>query len=79
MKSNDIRGEPDQQGLRRRADKLRFISWANLLVCVAIGVFSDFGDAVYRWTAAMAWSVLLLIVCHARAAQMDKQGPVQRR
>ena len=71
--------EVDQRGMRRRADKLRFISWANLLVCVAIGVFADFGDTVSRWTAAMAWSVLLLIVCHVRAAQMDKEGPVQRR
>ena len=69
----------DPGGLRRRADKLRFISWANLLVCVGVGVFGDFGDTVTRWTAAMAWSVLLLIVCHVRAAQMDRDGPVRRR
>ena len=69
----------DQRGLRRRADKLRFISWANLLVCVLVGVFGDFGDTASRWTAAMAWSVLLLVVCHARAAQMDKDGPVKRK
>jgi hypothetical protein len=69
----------DPRAMRRRADKLRFISWANLLVCVAVGIFSDFGDTVTRWTAAMAWSVLLLVVCHARAAQMNKEGPIQRR
>ena len=65
--------------MRRRADKLRFISWANLLVCVGVGLFSDIGDTATRWTVAMAWSVLLLIVCHVRAAQMDRQGPIKRR
>ena len=68
----------DQQGLRRRADKLRFIGWANLLVCVGAGLFIDFGDAALRWSAAMAWSALLLYVCYARAARMDRQGPISR-
>ena len=69
----------DARGMRRRADKLRFISWANLLVCVGVGLFSDLGEAVLRWTVVLAWSVLLLVVCHARAAQLDRQGPVRRR
>lgn len=71
--------QPDPRGLRRRADKLRFIGWANLLVCVAVGLLLDFGDAALRWSAAAAWSLLLLVVCYARAAQMDKEGPKQRR
>ena len=71
--------EAEKRGLRRRADKLRFIGWANLLICVGVGLFSDFGDAAWRWTAAMTWSVLLLAVCYTRAGQMDKQGPVERR
>jgi hypothetical protein len=68
----------DRRGMRRRADKLRFIGWANLMVCVVVGLFLDFGDAAMRWTIAMGWSLLLLLVCHVRAAQMDKDGPVQR-
>jgi hypothetical protein len=71
--------EPDQRGLRRRADKLRFVSWANLLVCVAVGLFSDIGDSASRWSIVAGWSLLLLAVCHVRAAQMDKHGPVRRR
>ena len=71
--------EREQKGIRRRADKLRFVAWANLLVCMAVGVFADFGDAALRWSAAAAWSVLFLVVCYARAAQMDKAGPVLRR
>ena len=43
--------------LNRRADKLRFISWANLLVCVGVGLFSDIGDTATRWSIAMGWSV----------------------
>jgi hypothetical protein len=50
-----------------------------MALCVVVGVFLDFGDAVVRWAAAMAWSLLLLVVCYARAAQMDREGPVQRR
>ena len=69
----------DARGMRRRADKLRFISWANLLVCVGVGLFSDIGDPTTRWSIAMGWSVLLLIVCHVRAAQMDREGPIKRR
>ena len=68
-----------QRGMRRRADKLRFIGWANLLVCVAVGLFADFGDAAARWSVAAVWSLLLLAVCYARARQMDREGPVQRR
>ena len=72
--------EPEQQrGMRRRADKLRFIAWANLLLCMGVGVFADFGDAALKWSAAAIWSVLLLAVCYARAAQMDREGPVQRK
>jgi hypothetical protein len=71
--------EGDLRGLRRRADKLRFIAWANLVVCLGVGLFLDFGDAALRWSAAMLWSALLLVVCHARAAQMDRAGPVKRR
>ena len=70
--------EPAPRGLRRRADKLRFIAWANMVVCLAVGVFLDYGDTVTRWSAAAAWSVLLLVVCYARAAQMDGDGPVKR-
>jgi hypothetical protein len=70
--------EPAPRGLRRRADKLRFIAWANMVVCLAVGVFLDYGDTVTRWSAAAAWSVLLLVVCYARAAQMDRDGPVKR-
>jgi hypothetical protein len=69
----------EQRGLRRRADKLRFIAWANLLACVAAGLIVDFGDAALRWTAAAVWSLLFLAVCYARARQMDRDGPVQRR
>jgi hypothetical protein len=65
--------------MRRRADKLRFVAWANLLVCMVAGVFLDFGAAALRWSAAAVWSVLFLVVCYARAAQMDRAGPVQRR
>ena len=68
-----------QRGMRRRADKLRFVAWANLLMCMIVGTFLDFGDAALRWSAAAAWAVLFLIVCYARAAQMDRAGPVQRR
>ena len=71
--------EHEQRGMRRRADKLRFVAWANLLVCMMVGALLDFGDAALRWSAAAAWSVLFLVVCYARAAQMDKAGPVQRR
>jgi hypothetical protein len=71
--------QPDRRGIRRRADKLRFIAWANLLVCVFAGLFLDFGDTALRWSAAMIWSLLLFVVCHVRAAQMDKEGPIQRR
>jgi hypothetical protein len=71
--------EPTPRGLRRRSDKLRFIGWANMFVCLAVGVFLDFGDTVTRWSAAAAWSALLLVVCYARAAQMDKEGPIKRR
>ena len=74
-----IMGEGDKRGMRRRADKLRFIAWTNLLVCMGAGVFLDFGDAALRWSAAAIWSVLLLVVCYRRAAQMDGEGPVQRR
>ena len=66
-------------GMRRRSDKLRFIGWTNLLVCVAVGLFADFGDAAVRWSAAAVWSLLLLGVCYARARQMDREGPVRRR
>jgi hypothetical protein len=69
----------DARGMRRRADKLRLISWANLLVCVGVGLFSDIGDTAMRWSIAMGWSVLLLIVCHVRAAQMDREGPIKRK
>ena len=68
-----------RRGIRRRSDKLRFIGWANLLVCVAVGLFSDFGDAAVRWSAAAVWSLLLLAVCYQRARQMDRDGPVKRR
>lgn len=68
-----------QRGMRRRADKLRFVAWVNLLMCMIVGAFLDFGDAALRWSAAAAWSVLFLVMCYARAAQMDKAGPVQRR
>jgi hypothetical protein len=71
--------QTDQRGMRRRADKLRFISVANLLLCVAVGIFSEIGEAAVRWTALVAWSVLLLVVCNVRATQMDKQGPIRRR
>lgn len=73
------RAQPDSRGLRRRADKLRIIGWTNLLGCVAVGLFLDFGNSASLWSAAMAWAVLLLIVCSVRAAQMDKRGPRQRR
>lgn len=69
----------DPGGLRRRADKLRFIGWANLLVSVAAGLFLDFGDTATRWTAAVVWALLFLGACYVRAAHMDKSGPVQRR
>ena len=69
----------DQRGLRRRADKLRFISLANLLLCMIVGIFSDIGETAWRWTALVAWSVLLLAVCNVRATQMDRQGPIPRR
>ena len=68
----------EQRGMRRRSDKLRFLGWANLLVCMAVGAFLDFGDAALRWSAAAIWSVLLLATCYARAAQMDREGPVKR-
>ena len=68
-----------QRGMRRRADKLRFVAWVNLLTCLIVGAFLDFGDAALRWSAAAAWSVLFLVICYARAAQMDRAGPVQRR
>ena len=71
--------ESEKRGIRRRSDKLRFIGWMNLLVCVAVGLFSDFGDAAVRWSAAAVWSLLLLAVCYARAHQMDRAGPVKRR
>ncbi len=71
--------QPDARGFRRRADKLRFISWANLLGCVATGLFLDLGNSATRWSAVMAWAVLLLVVCSLRAAQMDRAGPKQRR
>ena len=71
--------KPDPRGIRRRADKLRFISYANLAICLAVGAFSDIGDTVSRWTVALVWSMLLLVVCHVRAAQMDRDGPVKRR
>jgi hypothetical protein len=71
--------DPDQRGMRRRADKLRFIGWANLLVCMGVGAFGDFGETALRWSAVALWSVLLLTVCYARAAQMDRNGPVKRR
>ena len=67
------------RGMRRRAEKLRFIGWMNLLVCVAVGLFADFGDAAVRWTAAAVWSLALLGICYARARQMDREGPVRRR
>ncbi|MGZ9037510.1 MAG: hypothetical protein ACXW2I_13135 [Burkholderiales bacterium] len=44
-----------------------------------VGLFLDFGDTALRWSAAMIWSLLLFVVCHVRAAQMDKEGPIQRR
>lgn len=68
-----------QRGMRRRADKLRFVAWVNLLMCMIVGAFLDFGDAALRWSAVAAWSVLFLVMCYARAAQLDKAGPVQRR
>ncbi len=71
--------QPDQRGLRRRADKLRVIGWINLLVCVAAGFFIDFADRGLYWTAAATWSLLLLALCYMRAGQMDKEGPVRRR
>jgi hypothetical protein len=71
--------QAEKRGLRRRADKLRFIAWANLLVCIGVGLFSDFGEAIWRWTAALTWSLALLAVCYARAGHMDKEGPVHRR
>jgi hypothetical protein len=77
--SRPIMGDADQRCMRRRADKLKFIGWANLLVCMGVGVFADFGSAALRWSAAAAWSALLLVVCYARAAQMDREGPVKRR
>ena len=71
--------ESEKRGMRRRSDRLRFIGWTNLLVCVAVGLFSDFGDAAVRWSAAAVWSLLLLALCYARAGQMDREGPVKRR
>ena len=71
--------ETPARGIRRRSDKLRIIGWANLLVCVAVGLFADFGDAAMRWTAAAVWSLALLGVCYGRARQMDREGPVRRR
>jgi hypothetical protein len=65
--------------MRRRADKLRFIAWANLVVCVAVGLYLDFGDAAWKWSAAAVWSLLLFGVCHLRARQMDESGPIRRR
>jgi hypothetical protein len=72
-------GEADQRGLRRRADKLRFISIANLLLCMIVGIFSEIGETAWRWTALVTWSVLLLVVCNVCATQMDKRGPIRRR
>ena len=69
----------EPRGLRRRADKLRFISLANLMLCMMVGIFSDIGEAAWRWTALVAWSVLLLVACNVRATQMDRQGPIPRR
>ena len=74
-----VMAEQERRGMRRHADKLRFIAWANLLVCLLAGVFLDFGDAALRWSAAAVWSVLFLVVCYARATQMDRAGPVRRR
>lgn len=68
----------DQPGMRRRADKLRFIGLANLLLCIAVGIFSEIGETATRWTALVAWSVLLLVVCNVRATQMDHRGPTRR-
>lgn len=70
--------ETEQRGLRRRADKLRFIGLANLFLCMVVGIFSDIGETAWRWTAVVGWSVLLLVACNVRANQMDKQGPVTR-
>jgi hypothetical protein len=69
----------DQRGMRRRADRLRFLSLANLLLCMAVGTFSEIGEAAERWTALVAWSVLFFVACNVRASQMDKQGPIRRR
>jgi hypothetical protein len=74
-----MEAQPAPRGLRRRSDKLRFIAWANMFVCAAVGLFTDVGDAVWRWSVAVVWSLLLIAVCYARAAQIDKEGPVQRR
>lgn len=71
--------QPERRGMRRRSDKLRFIAWANLLLSVLIGLSVDFGDAGLRWAAVALWALLLFAVCHMRAAQMDKEGPVERR
>lgn len=70
---------PEKRGLRRRADKLRAIGWINLLVCVAAGLFLDFGDRAWHWTAAATWALLFLAACYARAGQLDRDGPVRRR
>ena len=71
--------QSEQRGLRRRADKLRFIAWANLVLCVVVGLYLDFGDAALKWSAAALWSLLLFGVCHMRARQMDETGPIRRR
>lgn len=72
-----MQGDPG--GLRRRADKLRFVGWANLLVSVTVGLFLDLGDTATRWTVAVVWSLVFLAVCYLRAAQMDRNGPTRRR
>jgi hypothetical protein len=69
----------EPRGLRRRADKLRFVAWANLFMCVAVGLYLDFGDAALKWSAAALWSLLLFGVCHLLAGRMDQSGPVKRR
>ena len=72
------REQSEQRGMRRRADKLRFIAWANLLACVVAGLLVDFGDAALRWTAAAVWSLAFMAICYTRARQMDREWPVQR-
>ena len=70
--------QTDQRGMRRRADKLRFIALGNLLLCMAVGIFSDIGEAAWRWAAVLSWSALLLVVCNVRATQLDQRGPTRR-